>query len=90
MNKANFEFNLKHENPWNNLTVGAKFATVLAGLAIAAASVAASIFMAGAALFAGAVFVAYQWINEHFNQKESGNNVIEAEYAKEEPGTTGS
>jgi len=62
MNNASFEFDIKQITPWSSLSAGAKVATLLAGLVVAAASVAASIFMAGAALFAGAVFVAYQWI----------------------------
>ena len=80
MNEANFEFNLNHGNPWSRLSAGAKVATVIAGLAIAAASVAASIFLAGAALFAGVVFVTYQWISNRFGRPDNGDSVIEGEY----------
>lgn len=59
MNNANFEFNMNQENPWAKLSVSAKVATVLVGLVVAAASLAASIFLAGAALFGGLVMMAY-------------------------------
>ncbi len=81
MNHANFEFNLNHSNPWGNLSTGAKVATVLAGLAVAGASIAASVFMAGAALFAGLVFATYQWLSGKSTAAETENSIIEAEYA---------
>ena len=59
MSNANFEFNLNQENPWAKLSMSAKVATVLVGMVVAAASLAASIFLAGAALFGGLVMVAY-------------------------------
>ena len=80
MNKANFEFNVNQVNPWGSLSAGAKVATVLAGLAIAAASVAASLFLAGAALFAGAVFVTYRWVSGLFTRKESVDGRVATEY----------
>lgn len=82
MDKANFEFNMNQTNPWSNLSTGAKVATALAGLAIAAASVAASIFLAGAALFAGIVFVAYEWISGKSKNSEPENTIIEGELAE--------
>ncbi len=82
MNETNFEFNSNFTNPWNNLSAGAKVASVLAGLAIAAASVAASLFLAGAALFAAAVFAIYRWASGLLGKKERDNSVIEAEYAE--------
>ncbi len=81
MNKANFEFDLNQTNPWSTLSTGAKVATALAGLAIAAASVAASLFLAGAALFAGFVFVAYEWISGKSKKSESDDTIIEGELA---------
>ena len=82
MNEANFEFNLNQANPWSNMSAGAKVATVLAGLAIAAASIAASIFLAGAALFAGLVFATYQWVGSKFGRNKNKDDVVEAEYTK--------
>lgn len=90
MNEANFEFNLNQQNPWTGLSAGAKVATILAGLAIAAASLAASIFLAGAALFAGAVFVTYQWISDRFGKADRNDSIIEAEYAEVETKSPGS
>ena len=81
MNETNFEFNSNFNNPWSNLSAGAKVATVLAGLAIAAASVAASLFLAGAALFAAAVFATYRWVSGLFGRSEKAS-VIEAEYVE--------
>lgn len=82
MNETNFEFNSNFTNPWNNLSAGAKVASVLAGLAIAAASVAASLFLAGAALFAAAVFATYRWVSGLTGKSQKDNSVIEAEYAE--------
>ena len=82
MSQTNFEFNLNQANPWGSLSAGAKVATVLAGLAIAAASIAASIFLAGAALFAGAVFVIYHWASGKFRRKAGKEDLVEAEYTE--------
>ena len=82
MNNANFEFNLNHANPWANLSAGAKVATVLAGIAIAAASIAASVFLAGAALFAGVVFATYHWVSSKFSRKQSAQDAVDAEYTE--------
>ena len=81
MNEANFEFNLNHINPWGNLSAGAKVATILAGLAIAGASIAASIFLAGAALFAGLVFAVYRWVCGDSDRRDSERDFVDAEYA---------
>ena len=82
MNEANFKFDLNQTNPWGSLSAGAKVATILAGLAIAAASIAASIFLAGAALFAGLVFATYQWASGRLRRKESKGDFVEAEYTE--------
>lgn len=82
MNETNFQFNSNFNNPWSNLSAGAKVATVLAGLAIAAASVAASLFLAGAALFAAAVFATYRWVSDLVGKTQKKDSVIEAEYAE--------
>ena len=82
MNEAKFEFNMNQVNPWGSLSTGAKVATMLAGLAVAGASIAASIFLAGAALFAGVVFVTYQWIKGNTDWMESESSIVEAEYAE--------
>lgn len=87
MNKANFEFNLNQTNPWVNMSSGAKVASVIAGLGIAAASVAASIFLAGAALFAGAVFFTYNWISDKADKAESENSIIDADFSEAESET---
>ena len=84
MNKANFEFNMNQTNPWVNMTSGAKVASVIAGLGVAAASVAASIFLAGAALFAGAVFFAYNWISDKSGKSESDNNITVTDFSEVE------
>lgn len=85
MDQANFELNMKQINPWGNLSAGAKVATVVAALAIGAASVAASIFFAGAALFAGAVFVIYRWASGLFGRGKAGDDTVVAEYTEVTP-----
>ncbi len=70
MNKANIEFNLNQDNPWSSMSAGAKAAIAIAGLGIVAASLAASLFLAGAALFAGVVLIAYKWISDKTGKSE--------------------
>ena len=93
MNQTNVEFTTATINPWGNLSTGGKLATILAGLAIAAASVAASIFMAGAVLFAGAVFAIYQWLSGHADHRNPERDLVQpedsaaAQQASENPAT---
>lgn len=85
MNNANFEFNLNQENPWSKLSISAKIATVLVGLVVAAASLAASIFLAGAALFGALVMMVYAaWNNRQQQQPDRADDktVIDGEVTK--------
>ena len=79
MNNANFEFNMNQKNPWAEMTSGAKVATAIAGLGVVAASLAASLFLAGAALFSGLVFATYRWISSQSNKENNEVTIIDSE-----------
>ncbi len=77
MNNANFDFNINQQNPWANLSMGAKVSTGIAAAAVAAAGLAASFFLAGAALFATLVFGVYGF----FAKRSSDPVTVEGEAA---------
>ena len=87
MSETNVEFTTATINPWDNLSTGGKLATILAGLAVAAASVAASIFMAGAVLFAGAVFAIYQWLSGRSDHGNPERDLVKPDNSADVPQT---
>ncbi len=81
MNNANFDFNINQQNPWANLSMGAKISTGIAAAAVAAAGLAASVFLAGAALFATLVFAIYSY----FAKRNDGPVTAENKPTESEP-----